>query len=258
MNRCATRRRGPEGGVLSCCRVSEREIRRLAESTGVRPPRARVQAKDAEISGEEGFLQIADEVAAPRRIFRAEEHHARPGTARQDRCQIPDARSSSTLDSTDARAGRTGESGQSVDMRFPDMLDSRIAAVQAMADLCGRAEAAKRSSTKREAIKREDLTRRGAVDRVEFAECDPFPMRCHKLQCLFRIGDGKLNLTDRTRIFCRLQKLWQHVEKHLERLSGREISCPHPPCKTPTVTLNSVEHLLNHAQREHNIRLRCR
>lgn len=36
----------------------------------------------------------------------------------------------------------------SVDIRSPDMLDSRIAAVQAMADLCGRAEAAKRSSIK--------------------------------------------------------------------------------------------------------------
>jgi hypothetical protein len=41
-------------------------------------------------------------------------------------------------------------------------------------------------------------------------------------------------------------------------LSGREILCPHPRCKASTVTLDSVEHLLNHAQREHNIRLRCR
>ena len=146
----------------------------------------------------------------------------------------------------------------SVDMRSPDMLDSRIAAVQAMANLCSRAEAAKGSSIKREAMKQECLSWGGAVDHAEVAEADTFPMRCHELQCLFCIGDGKLSLKDRTRIFCRLQKLWEHAEKHLERLSGREILCPHPRCQTLTVTLDSVEHLLNHAQREHNIRLRCR
>jgi hypothetical protein len=59
-------------------------------------------------------------------------------------------------------------------------------------------------------------------------------------------------------MFCRLQKLWEHVEKHLERLSGGELLCPHPRCKALAVTLDSVEHFLNHAQREHNIRLRCR
>ena len=148
----------------------------------------------------------------------------------------------------------------SVDIRSPDMLDSRIAAVQAMADLCGRAEAAKGCSIKREAMKQEWLSQGGSVDRAEVAkvEADAFPIRCHELQCLFCIGDGKLNLKDRTRIFCRLQKLWEHVEKHLKRLLGREMLCPHPRCQNPIVTLDSVEHLLNHAHREHNIRLRCR
>jgi hypothetical protein len=146
----------------------------------------------------------------------------------------------------------------SVDMRSPDMLDSRVAAVQAMTDLCGRTEVAERSSIKREAIKQQCLSQGGVVDPAEVVEADAFPVRCHELQCLFCIGDGNLILKHRTRIFCRLQKLWEHAEKHLERLSGREILCPHPRCKDLTVTLDSVEHLLNHAQREHNIRLRCR
>ena len=146
----------------------------------------------------------------------------------------------------------------SVDMRSPDMLDFRIAAIQAMADLCGRVEPPKRSSCKRGAIKRKDLSLGDTVDHVEVAETDLFPVRCHELQCLFCIGDEQLKATDRTRIFCRLQKLWEHVETHLKKLPGREIWCPHPRCKIQAVTLDSVEHLLNHAQREHNIRLRCR
>ena len=146
----------------------------------------------------------------------------------------------------------------SVDMRSPDMLDSRVAAVQAMAELCARVEEATRSSLKREAIKQEGLSEGDAVDPAEVAEANTFPMRCHELQCLFCIGDGNLNMKHRTRLFCRLQKLWEHAEKHLEMLSGREILCPHPRCRTLTVTLTSVEHLLSHSHREHNIRLRCR
>jgi hypothetical protein len=46
----------------------------------------------------------------------------------------------------------------SVDMQSPNMLDSRIAAVQAIADLYGRAEAAKRPLIKREAVKQEGLS----------------------------------------------------------------------------------------------------
>ena len=95
----------------------------------------------------------------------------------------------------------------SINIRSPDILDSRIAAVQAMADLCGRAEAAKRSSIKREAMKQAYLSRGCAVDHAEVAKAETFPTRCHELQCLFCISDGKLNLKDRTRIFYRLQKL---------------------------------------------------
>ena len=146
----------------------------------------------------------------------------------------------------------------SVDMRSPDMLESRIAAIQAMADLCGRGEPPKGFSGKRGAIKSEHLSLGDTVHHAEVGVADPFPVRCHELQCLFCIGDEQLDPPDRTRTFCRLQKLWEHVETHLRNLSGREILCPHPQCKIRAVTLNSVEHLLNHAQREHNIRLRCR
>ena len=82
----------------------------------------------------------------------------------------------------------------SVDMRSPDMLDSRVAAVQVMADLCGRVEAAQRSSIKREAVKQEGLSQGGAMDHAEVAEADAFPVRCHELQCLFCIGDENLIL----------------------------------------------------------------
>ena len=146
----------------------------------------------------------------------------------------------------------------SVDMRSHDMLDFRIAAIQAMADLCGRVETAQRSSGKRGATRKEDVSLRDIMDHAEVAEADLFPVRCDELQCLFCIGDEQLKATDRTRIFCRLQKLWEHVETHLKKLPGRKIWCPHPRCKIQAVTLNSVEHLMNHAQREHNIRLRCR
>ena len=50
----------------------------------------------------------------------------------------------------------------SVDMRSPDVLDFRVAAVQALAEFCGRAEAAKRSSINREA-QRKDLSGRTTV-----------------------------------------------------------------------------------------------
>jgi hypothetical protein len=71
-----------------------------------------------------------------------------------------------------------------------------------MADLCGRVEAATKSSLKREAIKQDDLSQESGVDLAEVAKANCFPMRCHELQCLFCISNGKLNLKHRTRIFC--------------------------------------------------------
>ena len=95
----------------------------------------------------------------------------------------------------------------SVDIRSPDILESRIATIQAIADLYGRGEPPKGSSSKRGAIKSEDLSLGDTVHHTEVGEADLFPVRCHELQCLFCIGDKQLNPPDRTRTFCRLQKL---------------------------------------------------
>ena len=57
----------------------------------------------------------------------------------------------------------------SVDIRPPVMLNSRIAAVQPMTDLCSRAEAAKGPSIKREATKQVCASQGSAVDYVEVA-----------------------------------------------------------------------------------------
>lgn len=123
-----------------------------------------------------------------------------------------------------------------------------------MADLCSRVEPPIRSC-----IKVTTSSLEAMVTKQEKASAvDMFPVRCDELQCLFCIGNDKLDFKDRTRRFCKLQALWSHAENHLNKLRNGEISCSHPYCKTQAVTLKSVEHLLNYAQREHNIRLRSR
>ena len=64
----------------------------------------------------------------------------------------------------------------SVDMRSPDILESRVAAIQAMADLCGRGEPPKGSSGKRGAIKSEYLSLGDIVHHAEIGEADLFPV----------------------------------------------------------------------------------
>ena len=139
------------------------------------------------------------------------------------------------------------------DIRCAEMLEARIAAVQAMADLCSRVEPAK-GSVPRQA----DLSKKATPTPPKAVVANELPLRCHELQCLFCVGDERLQWKDRTRIFGRLQALWKHARIHLSRLENGQILCPHPRCKTPAVTLTSVEHLLNHAQRLHNVRLRSR
>ena len=137
----------------------------------------------------------------------------------------------------------------SVDMRSPDMRDSRIAAIQALTSLCGRVEPSRQPVT----------TPTVAPSRkAEVTARDLFPMRSDKLQCLFCIGDTNLVSDECLRSFRRPQALWTHARTHLERFTGTEIPCPHPKCTAQAVTLKSVEHPLNHAQREHDIRMRSR
>ena len=177
----------------------------------------------------------------------------------QLRRPIPDDQAS-WIPSMPERAELVSVAG-SADMKSPNMLESRIAAVQAMADLCRRVEPVKRSSKKPtnssphvKLGQPEDANASAAPTTTD----DPFPIWCNKLQCLFCIGDERLALEDRIRRYGRLQALWSHAKNHLCKLTASDISCPGPRCKPQAVVLKSVEHLLNHAQQEHNIRLRSR
>ena len=81
-------------------------------------------------------------------------------------------------------------------------------------------------------------------------------MKCHPLQCLFCCGDEILNFQDRTQIFSQQYTLWSHVANHIKALEVRsEILCPHPQCKATGIRLNDLQHLKNHAQKAHGIRL---
>jgi hypothetical protein len=135
----------------------------------------------------------------------------------------------------------------------------RAIAVQAMTDLCSRVEPRRnsvRSQTQR--------TQESSVPSTPSRKVDPktatqVPMRCQPLQCLFCLGDERLFLSERNRSFGRPQALWKHAQAHLRSIdASRKIPCPHPVCKASGRTTTSVEHLLNHAHREHGIRLRAR
>jgi len=45
-----------------------------------------------------------------------------------------------------------------------------------------------------------------------------FPMKCHRLQCLFCVGDERLHFKERTRTFNQQYTLGRHVENHLKPL----------------------------------------
>ena len=140
------------------------------------------------------------------------------------------------------------------DLRSPSLQAQRAAAVQAMADLCCRMEISripvKASNAQRSCTPPQPTS----ADRRE-----SIPMRCDSLQCLFCVGDKRLALRDRTRTFNRLQALWKHAKNHLDTIDVlSEVRCPHPICSANGCRLESIEHLLNHAEREHGVRLRSR
>lgn len=140
------------------------------------------------------------------------------------------------------------------DMREPSMRAQRAAAVEAMADLCSRAELKRRPARLYQAPS-DNSTPEPPPLRAD----EPFPMQCHHLQCLFCLGDTVLNLRDRTQIFSQQHTLWRHVAVHLDSVeAGSQILCPHPQCKATGMSLNDLQHLKNHAQKAHGIRLqRC-
>lgn len=139
------------------------------------------------------------------------------------------------------------------DIRELSMQTRRAAAVQAMADLCSRVELKRRSAHPEPHLPM-NLSRETPSSKTN----EPFPMKCHRLQCLFCIGDERLDFKDRTRIFSQQYTLGRHVQNHIETLRAEDrINCPHPKCKATGTTLRDTQHLKNHAQKEHGIRLQC-
>ena len=139
------------------------------------------------------------------------------------------------------------------DVRDPSLQALRVAAVQAMADLCSRVEL-KRKPFPPKTAEFEGLSPEPVPSKTD----EMFLTKCHRLQCLFCLGDERLHLKERTRIFSQQYTLGRHVENHIKALKDSNgISCPHPRCKATGTTLDSVQHLKNHAQREHGIRLQC-
>ncbi|KAI7399269.1 hypothetical protein KC336_g15107 [Hortaea werneckii] len=139
------------------------------------------------------------------------------------------------------------------DARDPSLSAHRAAAVQAMADLCSRKEVRRKSSRSNVRLRRES-----SPENIVLKKDERFPMNCHRLQRLFCVGDEQLHLKERLRIFSQQYALGRHVDNHIKALrvtSG--IPCPHPKCKETGITLDGVQHLKNHAQKEHGIRLRC-
>ena len=140
------------------------------------------------------------------------------------------------------------------DMRSPSMRAQRAAAVQIMTDLCCRVE-----------LKRRSLQRDNSFSKDSSEELLPttvgelIPTKCQRLQCLFCLGDDRLTFKDRTRTFSQQYTLGRHVENHLNALQGScTILCPHPECQATSITFNNLDHLKNHAHKEHGIRLQCR
>ncbi|KAK4615709.1 hypothetical protein CLAFUW4_09808 [Fulvia fulva] len=129
-------------------------------------------------------------------------------------------------------------------------VSQRAAAVNALARLCTLVEAkptkSRSTSPGKDGIK---------ASLKEF-EVEETPIECHKLQCLFCIGDERLSFKDQTRRFCREQKLWDHTRNHLAPLAHlSEVRCPHPHCRSGSVKLQGIQHLKNHAHAVHGIRL---
>ncbi|KAF2158748.1 hypothetical protein M409DRAFT_30777 [Zasmidium cellare ATCC 36951] len=129
-------------------------------------------------------------------------------------------------------------------------LSQRATAVHALAQLCTLVEA--RPTKSRSASPGTGGTKANCKE----SEVVSFPIECHKLQCLFCIGDERLSFKDQTRLFCREQKLWNHTKNHLDPIQHlSEVHCPHPYCRRRPVALQGIQHLKNHAYAVHGIRL---
>ena len=127
----------------------------------------------------------------------------------------------------------------------------RIAAFDALARLCHRVESPP--------TKAQDSVSESANPTADTSlpapDCD-FPLKCHKLQCLFCIGDTRLSDKDRKHLFSRERVMWNHVENHIAALQHQaKIPCPHPHCRRRCVVLDDIQHLKNHGHAVHGVRL---
>jgi len=131
------------------------------------------------------------------------------------------------------------------------MQDQRIIGVQAMADLCGRVDVARKTApggcsplVRDTVLPTEESTR------------EDFPLQCPKLQCIFCLGDELQKYQDRTRRFARHQVLWKHVANHFAAIDpGKMVPCPHPLCQREGVAANDLQHLKNHVLTRHGTTL---
>jgi hypothetical protein len=129
--------------------------------------------------------------------------------------------------------------------------ECRIAAFDALARLCHRVESPP--------TKPQDPVSQSANPTANTAlpapDCD-FPLKCHKLQCLFCIGDTHLSDKDRKKLFSRERVMWNHVGNHIAALQHQaKVPCPHPHCRRRRVVLEGIQHLKNHGHAVHGVRL---
>lgn len=100
------------------------------------------------------------------------------------------------------------------DLSSPASRANRSCAVQAMTDLCRRAESPQSRRRPRSTPPRELIPSDLSTEPQKALDPNSFNLRCLPFQCLFCLGDKRLILADRTHSFNRQQALWKHVRKH--------------------------------------------
>ena len=168
-----------------------------------------------------------------------------------DECSFTRREKKATVHSVPERAYLAGLADVKENMRAESMQDQRIIGVQAMADLCGRVDVARKSASGGCFPPVRDT-----VPSAEQSTGEDFPLQCHKLQCIFCLGDERQTHQDRTRRFARHQVLWKHVANHFAAIDPRKMMpCPHPLCRRESFAANDLQHLKNHVLRRHGITL---
>ena len=136
------------------------------------------------------------------------------------------------------------------DLTEPSNLDQRIELIRAMALLCSRREARRRTAA---SVSLNLRTEEGDIDSASM-----FPLECDSRQCLFCLGDKSLPMTQRVFCWSRPAKMMDHTEnEHFNRFTpDSDIPCPHPRCRTEKLVLDGVLHFKSHALGVHKIKLR--